>query len=154
MISPPSMSGMVSMPWRVPQSNSLMIVSCATSTSRRVRYPEFAVLSAVSARPLRAPCVEMKYCRTDRPSRKFVVIGVSMISPDGLAIRPRMPDSCRICCCEPRAPESAMMKIELKDGAFLVSPLSGSLNSAVEISFIMSLAIASATCAQMSTTLL
>jgi len=33
-----------------------------------VRYPEFAVLSAVSARPLRAPCVEMKYWSTDRPS--------------------------------------------------------------------------------------
>ena len=28
-----------------------------------------------------------------RPSRKFDVIGVSMISPDGLAIRPRMPAS-------------------------------------------------------------
>ena len=37
------------------------------------------------------------------------VIGVSMISPDGLAIRPRMPASWRICCFEPRAPESAMM---------------------------------------------
>ena len=35
---------------------------------------------------------------TARPSRKFAVIGVSMISPDGLAIRPRMPASCRICC--------------------------------------------------------
>jgi hypothetical protein len=49
-------------------------------------------------RPLRAPCVEMKYCSTVRPSRKFAVIGVSMISPDGLAIRPRMPASWRICC--------------------------------------------------------
>ena len=47
-----------------------------------------------------------------------------------------------------------MMKIELKDGAFLIVELSGSLNSSVEISFIMSLAMASATCAQMSTTLL
>jgi hypothetical protein len=28
-------------------------------------------LSAVSARPLRAPCVEMKYSKTVRPSRKF-----------------------------------------------------------------------------------
>ena len=28
---------------------------------------------------------------TARPSRKFAVIGVSMISPDGLAIKPRMP---------------------------------------------------------------
>jgi hypothetical protein len=27
----------------------------------------------------------------------------------GLAIRPRMPASWRICACEPRAPESAMM---------------------------------------------
>ncbi len=41
--------------------NPSSIASCATSTRRRVRYPEFAVLSAVSARPLRAPCVEMKY---------------------------------------------------------------------------------------------
>ena len=81
------------MPSRVPQSYSAMMQSCATSTSRRVRYPEFAVLSAVSARPLRAPCVEMKYWSTDRPSRKLVVIGVSMISPEGLAIRPRMPAS-------------------------------------------------------------
>src|ERR671929_194307 len=82
-----------------------MIASCATSTRRRVRYPEFAVLSAVSARPLRAPCVEMKYWSTDSPSRKFVVMGVSMISPEGLAMRPRMPASCRICWAEPRAPD-------------------------------------------------
>ena len=74
-----------------------------------MRYPEFAVLSAVSARPLRAPCVEMKYWSTVSPSRKFAVIGVSMISPEGLAIRPRMAASCRICWVEPRAPESAMM---------------------------------------------
>ena len=47
-----------------------------------------------------------------------------------------------------------MMKIELNDGAFLSAPPSGSLKMSVEISFIMSLAIASATCAQMSTTLL
>jgi hypothetical protein len=68
-----------------------------------------AVFSAVSARPLRAPCVEMKYWSTLRPSRKFAVIGCSMISPDGLAMRPRIAASCRICCVEPRAPESAMM---------------------------------------------
>ena len=54
------------MPSIVPQSYSAMMQSCATSTRRRVRYPEFAVLSAVSARPLRAPCVEMKYWSTDR----------------------------------------------------------------------------------------
>ena len=40
---------------------------------------------AVSARPLRAPCVEMKYSRTFSPSRKLAVMGVSRISPDGLA---------------------------------------------------------------------
>ena len=81
-------------------------------------------MSAVSARPLRAPWVEMKYWRTERPSRKLVVIGVSMISPEGLAIRPRMPASCRICCAEPRAPESAMMKIGLNDGMrFLLAGL-------------------------------
>jgi hypothetical protein len=37
--------------------------------------PELAVLSAVSARPLRAPWVEMKYWRTESPSRKLVVMG-------------------------------------------------------------------------------
>jgi hypothetical protein len=50
----------------------------------------------------------MKYCSTVSPSRKFDVMGVSMISPGGLAIRPRMPASCRICCFDPRAPKSAM----------------------------------------------
>ena len=42
------------------------------------------------------------------PSRKFARIGCSMISPDGFAMRPRMPASWRICCLDPRAPESAM----------------------------------------------
>jgi len=55
-------------------------------------------LRAVSARPLRAPWVEMKYSNTVRPSRKFEVIGVSMTSPEGLAMRPRIPESWRICC--------------------------------------------------------
>ncbi len=66
-------------------------------------------MSAVSARPFRAPCVEMKYWSTESPSRKFEVIGVSMISPDGLAMSPRIPASWRICWADPRAPESAMM---------------------------------------------
>ena len=103
------------MPSTVPQSVSVTTRSCATSTRRRVRYPELAVFNAVSARPLRAPCVEMKYCSTLRPSRKLAVIGVSMIEPSGLAIRPRMPASWRICAAEPRAPESAIMKMELND---------------------------------------
>src|SRR3989337_1662973 len=91
-MSPPSMMGMTMMPSNVSQSCSVMITSCATSTRRRVRYPESAVLSAVSARPLRAPCVEMKYCSTVRPSRKFDVIGVSLISTDGFALPPHGDD--------------------------------------------------------------
>src|ERR1022692_3371561 len=38
----------------------------------------------------------MKYCSTLRPSRKLAVMGVSMISPEGLAIKPRIPESWRI----------------------------------------------------------
>jgi hypothetical protein len=45
----------------------------------------------------------------ERPSRKFAVMGVSMTSPEGLDISPRMPASWRTCSLEPRAPESAMM---------------------------------------------
>ena len=44
---------------------------------------------------------------------KFALIGRSMISPFGFAIRPRMPASWRICLNEPRAPELAIMKIGL-----------------------------------------
>ncbi|MNW02898.1 hypothetical protein D3C71_1987540 [compost metagenome] len=51
----------------------------------------------------------MKYSNTFRPSRKFAVMGVSMIEPSGLAIRPRIPATWRICAAEPRAPESAIM---------------------------------------------
>ncbi len=42
---------------------------------------------------------------------KLALIGRSMISPFGLAIRPRMPASWRICLNDPRAPESAIMKM-------------------------------------------
>ena len=66
-------------------------------------------MSAVSDRPFRAPWVELKYSSTVRPSLKFEMIGVSMISPEGLDIRPRIPPSCFICVTEPRAPEWAIM---------------------------------------------
>ena len=52
--------------------------------------------SAVSARPFRAPFVEIKNSITDKPSLKFARIGSSIISPLGFAIRPRIPESCRI----------------------------------------------------------
>ena len=86
-------SRVIHVPSSVPQSSSRVMTSCATSTRRRVRYPESAVRSAVSARPLRAPWLEMKYSSTVMPSRKFERIGRSMIRPDGSAIRPRMPAS-------------------------------------------------------------
>ena len=93
-------SAVVTVPRDVPQSISEITTSCATSTSRRVRYPASAVLRAVSARPFLAPWVEMKYSSAVRPSRKFDLIGDSMISPIcpvsffcGLAISPRIPAS-------------------------------------------------------------
>ena len=95
-----------------PQSSSRVMTSCATSTRRRVRYPESAVRSAVSARPLRAPWLEMKYSSTLIPSRRFERIGRSMIRPDGSAIRPRMPASWWIWVTEPRAPELVISMIE------------------------------------------
>ncbi len=66
--SAPGVAIVNSSPFVVPQSGSRMMTSCETSTRRRVRYPESAVRSAVSARPLRAPWVEMKYSATVRPS--------------------------------------------------------------------------------------
>ena len=72
---------MIQLPSSVPQSSSRVITSWATSTRRRVRYPESAVRRAVSARPLRAPWVEMKYSRTVIPSRKLLRTGTSMIRP-------------------------------------------------------------------------
>ena len=86
-------------PRSVPQSSSLIITSCETSTRRRVRYPASAVFNAVSAKPLRAPWVEIKYSNTESPSLKFDKIGFSIICPPsapafcGLAIKPRIPDS-------------------------------------------------------------
>ena len=40
---------------------------------------------------------------------KFALIGRSMMSPFGFAIRPRMPASWRSCANDPRAPELAIM---------------------------------------------
>ena len=73
--------------------------------------------SAVSASPLRAPWVEMKYSRTDRPSRKFDLIGRGMISPRGLATRPRMPAIWRTCITLPRAPDPTIMSTGLNFSA-------------------------------------
>ena len=95
----------------------------------------------------------MKYCSTFRPSRKFAVIGVSMIEPSGFAIRPRMPASCRICATEPRAPESAIMKMELNESCLTSLP-SRSVTSMVPSCAIIAFAMSSPARPQMSTTLL
>ena len=89
-----SMNGMSSFPSQ--QSTSRMIRPCETSTKRLVKYPESAVLSAVSERPFLAPCAEMKYSKTSRPSRKLDLIGSSIDLPDVSAIKPRIPASCLI----------------------------------------------------------
>ena len=79
------------------QSTSRTISSCDTSTRRLVRYPESAVLRAVSDIPFLAPCAEMKYSSTSRPSRKLDLIGSSMVRPDVSAMSPRIPANCLIC---------------------------------------------------------
>ncbi len=111
-ISPPSITAFTLRPSLLPQSSSIIVQSCATSTSLRVKYPELAVLSAVSARPFLAPCEELKYSKTVSPSLKFEIIGVSIISPEGFAIRPLIPASCFIWAADPRAPESAIINTE------------------------------------------
>ena len=94
--SPASMTAFFKIPFLVPQSSLVTIKSCATSTSLLVKYPEFAVFKAVSAKPFLAPWVELKYSKTLKPSLKFDIIGVSIISPLGFAIKPLMPASCFI----------------------------------------------------------
>ena len=113
------------------QSVSRMIRSCETSTRRLVRYPESAVRSAVSDIPLRAPWADMKYSNTSSPSRKFDLIGNSIVLPVVSAIKPRIPASCLICLSEPRAPESAIMKMLL----YLSSPDNSSCVSSSSVSF-------------------
>ena len=58
----------------------------------------------------------MKYSSTDRPSRKFDLIGRGMVSPLGLATRPRMPAICRSWFMLPRAPELTIWAIGLVGG--------------------------------------
>ena len=58
---------MIQLPSSVPQSSSRVMTSCATSTRRRVRYPESAVRRAVSARPLRAPWVRDEVLEDGHP---------------------------------------------------------------------------------------
>ena len=60
-MSPPSTIDETTIDWSVPQSSSTTTESMATSQSLLVKYPELAVFRAVSAKPLRAPWVDIKY---------------------------------------------------------------------------------------------
>jgi hypothetical protein len=82
-----------------------MIMSCDTSTNLLVKYPESAVLKAVSVKPFLAPCAEMKYSRASRPSRNDDVIGISTVLPVVLAISPRIPEICLNWFTLPLAPD-------------------------------------------------
>ena len=72
------------------------------------------------------------------------MIGVAMISPEGLVISPRMPASCLIWAVEPRAPESAIIHTEL----------TGSPGFTALMDFIISSATFSLQAVQASTSLL
>ncbi len=91
----------------------------------------------------------MKYSSSDRPSRKFDLIGLSMISPMppvsffcGFAMRPRMPASWRIWSRLPREPESNIMNTGLKPG----------FDSRIDLT--ISSAMSELACVQVSMTLL
>ena len=107
----------------------------------------------MSARPFLAPWVEVKYCRTVKPSLKFAVIGVSIIEPSGLAIRPLIPASCLTWAGELLAPESKYINTELKDFWSTEFPSLSSTFS-VEIVSIKELATFSFALDQISITLL
>ena len=69
---------------------------------------------------------------------KLALIGRSMISPFGFAIRPRMPASWRICLNEPRAPELAIMNT-----GFSSSRLSCIASATVSVASVQMLTIVS-----------
>jgi len=81
------------------------MISWETSTNLLVKYPESAVLNAVSAKPFLAPCAEIKYSSASSPSLNDDVIGISTVLPVVLAIRPRIPAICLNWFMLPLAPD-------------------------------------------------
>ena len=126
------MKSLTTTPWSVPQSASRTIISWETSTKRRVKYPESAVFKAVSAEPLRAPCVDKKNSATLSPSIKFERIGISTGVPSGLAMIPRIPATWVKFEILPRALEFIMMKIGLSISVW-ETPSSSALTSSVAL---------------------
>ena len=96
-------------------------MSCETSTKRRVKYPESAVFNAVSALPLRAPCVDKKNSATESPSLKFESTGISTDDPSGFAMIPRIPAICVKFEILPRALECIIIKIGLSTSLLAIS---------------------------------
>ena len=76
----------------------------------------------------------MKYSSTDRPSRNEDLIGRGMISPFGLATRPRIAEIWRSWSMLPRAPEWIMIHSGLPCGSEVSSSLATSLVALVQIS--------------------
>ena len=129
------------------QLTLVIVKSWATSQSLLVKYPELAVFKAVSAKPFLAPCVELKYSKAVKPSLKLDVIGLSIISPEGFAIKPLIPANCFIWAAEPLAPLSAIINTE-----FIFNP--SGVFSVAEMPFIISPATRSVHLDHASTTLL
>ena len=80
-------------------------MSWETSTNLLVKYPESAVLKAVSESPFLAPCAEIKYSKASNPSAKDDLIGISTALPVVLAIKPLIPAIWRNWFILPRAPD-------------------------------------------------
>ena len=76
----------------------------------------------------------MKYSSTDRPSRNEDLIGRGMISPFGLATRPRIAEIWRSWSMLPRAPEWIITHSGLPCGSEVSSSLATSLVALVQIS--------------------
>ena len=64
------------------------------------------------------------------------MIGVSIIDPSGFAINPLIPANCLICAAEPLAPESAIIKIELKEACSCFLPSESFTSSLPNLSII------------------
>jgi len=76
----------------------------------------------------------MKYSSTDSPSRKLALIGRGMISPLGLATRPRIAEICRSWRRLPRAPELIIFHSGFSLGSAVSISLATSLVALVQIS--------------------
>src|SRR3989344_2006158 len=72
---------------------------------------------ARSAKPFRAQRAEVKYSKTERPSRKLDLTGRGTMLPEGSVTKPRIAESCLICSAVAREPpESEITLMEFERG--------------------------------------